>query len=1152
MVSKEIYLGNTIMRGSQSAAEGEFVVVGNERFYRIRNVNQMPDFLISVVSDSDHWMYISSNGALSAGRKNRDNALFPYYTDDKIHDYREITGSRTWLKITINDKTWLWQPFSRMTEQIYHIERNLYKNLIGNKILFEEINKDLKLRFTYGWCTSEKYGFIKKSSMTSLNSQGVKIEVLDGLGNILPYGVNYNGQNEYSNLMDAYKRNELNQESGIAVFSMGSVPVDRAEPSEALKATTVWHHGFNHDVSILLSERQIKKFIEGWEIETEKEIRGARGAFYAHAEMFLEKEEKRDWMFAAELNQDHVDLASLEYFLKTEPDIGSRVDEDIEKGSMNLFSIVAKADGLQKSNYEINTARHYGNTLFNVMRGGISLNNYVTGKKDVILYVSQTNRHVLKKFTGWLEKLPEKMDYLTLTRLASLSGDPDLERICREYLPLTFSRRHGDPSRPWNRFSIETKDSDGNLKLSYEGNWRDIFQNWEALCLSFPEFTEGMICKFLNASTADGYNPYRITREGVDWEVPDPHDPWAYIGYWGDHQIIYLLKFLEHAVSFHPRRMDELLNRRIFVYTHVPYRIKSFPEIEKDPKETILFDDELHRLIMDEVSYTGADGRLLKDQLGNIYHVTLVEKILATLLSKLTNFIPGAGIWLNTQRPEWNDANNALVGNGVSMVTLYYLRRFLKFWEKQLEKVQTKDFYISAELLLYLHEVIQVCNDFRPELQSGFSDAGRYAFVRKMGLAADRYRNKMYSNSFSGNQNVLHISDFKKLIRTALEFTDQTISVNKRHDGLYHAYHLISVKHEKIVIRHLYEMLEGQVAVLSSGYLNPEQVITLLDALKRSRMFKPGQYSYMLYPDRELPGFLQKNIIPEEGIQDSKILKRLFADQDKSVIKTDINGMVHFNGSLRNAQYLSRVLDNPDWASYPEFTPDEKAKVLELYEKVFDHQSFTGRSGTFFGYEGLGSIYWHMVSKLLLAVQECLIQVKEQNPGSPIIQKMKAHYYEIKTGIGLFKTPQEYGAFPTDPYSHTPAGAGVKQPGMTGQVKEDFITRITELGVRIHDGKISFDPFLVHPEDFLDHAELFDTLDTENLRRQISLSPGQLGFTFCQVPVILSRKDESFVTVHFSDGRCQRIDGSCVGNEISSSIFSRNGKIRSIEVSVTF
>ena len=103
--------------------------------------------------------------------------------------------------------------------------------------------------------------------------------------------------------------------------------------------------------------------------------------------------------------------------------------------------------------------------------------------------------------------------YGGMVAAAAATGDPQLERLCREYLPLTFSRRHGDPSRPWNRFSIATRNADGTRILNYEGNWRDIFQNWEALAVSFPGFVSGMICRFLNASTADGYNPYRITRE---------------------------------------------------------------------------------------------------------------------------------------------------------------------------------------------------------------------------------------------------------------------------------------------------------------------------------------------------------------------------------------------------------------------------------------------------------------------------------------------------------------------------------------------------------------------------------------------------------------------------------------------------------------
>ena len=71
--------------------------------------------------------------------------------------------------------------------------------------------------------------------------------------------------------------------------------------------------------------------------------------------------------------------------------------------------------------------------------------------------------------------------------------------------------------------------------------------------------------------------------------------------------------------------------------------------------------------------------QILWDKSGEIYHVNLAEKILVAVFVKFSNFIPEAGIWMNTQRPEWNDANNALVGNGASMVTLYYLRRYINF-----------------------------------------------------------------------------------------------------------------------------------------------------------------------------------------------------------------------------------------------------------------------------------------------------------------------------------------------------------------------------------------------------------------------------------------------------------------------------------------
>ncbi|MEZ4646669.1 MAG: hypothetical protein R3E31_28750 [Chloroflexota bacterium] len=74
---------------------------------------------------------------------------------------------------------------------------------------------------------------------------------------------------------------------------------------------------------------------------------------------------------------------------------------------------------------------------------------------------------------------------------------------------------------------------------------------------------------------------------------------------------------------------------------------------------------------------------------------------------------------------------------------------------------------------------------------------------------------------------------------------------------------------------------------------------------------------------------------------------------------------------------------------------------------------------------------------------------------------LAAAYYDIRAGLGFNKSPAEYGAFPTDPYSHTPAGRGAQQPGMTGQVKEEILTRWGELGVFVQDGVLHFAPTLL-------------------------------------------------------------------------------------------
>ncbi len=1157
---KNIRLANTILNFDTKDVTGEVVTIDNEKYYKIANYDRMPDFFMAVVSDSDLWMYISSNGSLTAGRKDRNNALFPYYTEDKIHDYRGKTGSTTSCLVDRDGHLFLWEPFAAHQESIYRLERNLYKSIYGNSIIFEEKNPDLEMTFRYGWHSSEKYGWIKRSQVESSGSRKVKIRILDGIRNILPYGVDYAFQNEYSNLLTAYRKNELLPESGIALFLLSSIPSDTAEPSEALRATVVWPAGTCTGSQFLISDRQREAFRRGERTETETDLFGSAGAYYTVTEYEIRPQAAMTWYFVADVNKDSSDVVNLDRFLRSTGNAAEILEAEITRGTVSLVRLVGAADGLQLSGDHLGDARHFSNTLFNIMRGGIFENNYDVSAGDFVHFVSQCNRGIHERHKVMLRGLPGILTRDALAGLLGKEGDPDLDRICLEYLPLTFSRRHGDPSRPWNRFQIEPKLPDGSRKTGYQGNWRDIFQNWEALCLSFPGYTESVIARFVNASTADGYNPYRISREGIDWERPAHDDPWAYIGYWGDHQLIYLQKFLEQSCSHNPGSLDRLLDEDIFVYASVPYRIRPVEQMIVNPKDTIVFDWNLDSQIGAEVGRIGSDGALLRRADGEIHRVNLMEKILCSLLAKIVNFVPGAGIWLNTQRPEWNDANNALVGNGTSVVTLCYLRRSLRFWINLLENSIAKEFNISGELAALLEKVSLLLSLNRQKLSEGFSESDRYDFAFRLGKVGSDYRQTIYESSFSGSKMKVSSVALCEFMKLMVKYADRSIDENRREDGLFHSYNLISFRDKRIAVRRLYLMLEGQVAVLSSGYPDPAMSLKVLDAMRSSTLYRPDQQSYMLYPFRQLPRFTDKNNIPPESVNRSLLLQKMIERKDSSIVTVDSEGGVHFNGSFRNEGLLSAAIDAVDADTYGKLPGEEKDLILSIYESVFDHQSFTGRSGTFYGYEGLGSIYWHMVSKLLLAIRETYAaaeaEVKAKPAAEPgagaeavdgdLLEKIREHYHSVKEGLGVHKSPALHGAFPVDAYSHTPAGAGAKQPGLTGQVKEDFISRLGELGVIIRDGMISFVPSMLRKEELLGVKEYFTFFDTGGNEKTIELEPGQLAFTLCQVPVIYSTGIPETVTVIFADGERKVIRGCIIDKLTSRMIFERSGKITEI------
>ncbi len=1146
-------------RASECRTEG-FVDFDGQAMYAIGDYDLMPPFLMSLISDADLWMYLSSNGGLTAGRVEPSRCLFPYETEDKLHTCHTFTGPCTALRVrrggAEHGETILWRPFvERRTDTT---QRRIHKNVSGTQVIFEETRNDLGLRLRYRWTPTNALGFVRTVWLENLDTASpVHVEVLDGLLNILPAGVELATVQRFSSLLNAYAQSEVDAQTGLGIFSLTSKIMDRAEPGESLAANVVWSTGLDEPV-VTTDATAVEAFCQGHDVEARPLLRNRRGCYLLRSTFTLAPGATKQWHVVTDADRTQTQVVALRKLLIETPDLQRAIDDAIAVTTQRLGANVAAADGLQLTGDSRASAHHFANALFNNMRGGVFAEGYRIDLADFADFIAVRNKDAAKRlkplFAAWLDKT-QSIDYIALRQLTDASGNADLIRLSLEYLPLTFGRRHGDPSRPWNMFAIRVQRPDGGRVYDYQGNWRDIFQNWEALARSFPAYLPGMIAKFVNASTPDGFNPYRVSREGIDWEVPDPHDPWSHIGYWGDHQIVYLLKLLEQARDHDPQTLRQMLTQRLFAFANVPYRLKSYAEILADPKHSIDFDLKAHRRALDEVKRLGSDGRLLLDGEGNVIHVTLAEKLLIPLLGKLSNLVVGGGVWMNTQRPEWNDANNALAGRGLSVVTVAHMLRYARLVRQLLVESakETGDggLEMSGHVVDWLHALTGVLRSCRATGDaSELNGAARKKVLDELGQAYENHRTRLSENGL-GLPVMLARADAVALLDEAVAICESTLKANARGDGLYHAYNLLTLDDAgtKAGIDRLPLMLEGQVAVLSSGLLTPGEAARLLEALFASDLYRADIKTFILYPWRDLPRYLDRNIAPAQEVQKVPLLRELLRRNDASIIERDAEGNHRFSSAFINADDLAAALKRlAGDAALASLVTSDTAAVLRLYEVTFHHAAFTGRSGAMYGYEGLGCVYWHMVAKLLLAAQECCFAAASDAQGGASLKALIAFYYRIRAGLGFEKTAAEFGAFPLDPYSHTPGDRGAQQPGMTGQVKEEILTRAGELGLRVADGQLRFDPLLLREGEFLETPANWSYVDLAGRPQTLELAAGSLALTCCQTPVVLRRAEKPGMKLIGGDGGVTEVVGLALDHAASADIFHRGGQVARIEV----
>jgi hypothetical protein len=122
---------------------------------------------------------------------------------------------------------------------------------------------------------------------------------------------------------------------------------------------------------------------------------------------------------------------------------------------------------------------------------------------------------------------------------------------------------------------------------------------------------------------------------------------------------------------------------------------------------------------------------------------------------------------------------------------------------------------------------------------------------------------------------------------------------------------------------------------------------------------------------------------------------------------------------------------------------------------------------------------------------------------------------------------------------------------MTGQVKEDILSRLIELGVRIVNGQLAFDPFMFEACEILKTDSRIQFINLEDEHVELSLPAGSFAFTLCQTPIIYHQSMNTRIVVTRADGADER-DTLTLTKDETASIFSRTGQIKRIDIHYDF
>ena len=603
------------------------------------------------------WAFYVNRGQLisSFGIRDKNGAIMEFYPANLAYHYVSKIGFRTFIKIN-------------QTVYEFFKEKNPNQMLCiqSDQVSIEETNETIgiKVKITYFTLPNEEIAaLVRKVEITNLNNAPVDCEVIDGIAQILPSGIDYGGYKAVSNLLQSWMQSI--HEDHYIFYKLRASTGDSAEVSEVV------------DGNFYLTKSNVQPFyISDYKLIFDEDTSlETPYLFEKHSIKDLKKIKQ------VHVNQVPCAMSGMEF-------------KGLTKQSFT--SLIGYANNKDK----IGALVHQMDAQYLIQK---ELENKKIHDDLVQAVETQTSIPILDAYF--------KQCYLdNLLRGGVPTIFKTLDGTMGYHL---YSRKHGDLERDYNFFSIEPAFySQGN------GNFRDVLQNRRNDLFFYPELGDFNIVQFASLIQADGYNPLSI--EGVKFtyhgelskhpnlkdilskeftpgmiatQLAHQHLEVEHTlksilaeskviikaafgeGYWEDH-FTYLYDLLDSYLSIYPDLEESLLFKKMIPFFVSPVMV--LPRKEK----YVLRKDGAVRQYGAIKHFHNEKETWLSNQSGQI-KVNLYGKLLTLILNKYGHLDPyGIGLSYEGNKPGWNDAMNGvpgLFGSGISeTIELQKLVKFLK------------------------------------------------------------------------------------------------------------------------------------------------------------------------------------------------------------------------------------------------------------------------------------------------------------------------------------------------------------------------------------------------------------------------------------------------------------------------------------------